>query len=61
MVQYHSFDNWKILVNVQLVKLCGMHADDLPDYDYRNAYNRNMSPAETAKKALRNAKKDMGL
>lgn len=61
MAQHLSYNDWMILVNVAIRKLCGMVADDLPDYLYHDAYNRGITPGIVARKAVAAAKKDMGI
>lgn len=51
-----TFESWMVDVNRVLGKLCGMQADDLPDYDYRVAYEMCKGPVWVAKDVIRNAK-----
>lgn len=53
---YTQYDEWEQKVDAQMVDTCGMGIDDLPDYDYRAAYNANKTPVQCAKKAIANAK-----
>lgn len=55
------FHEWKGAVNACIVRRLGLHADDLPDWDYRRAYDDKKSPTETANAVIRAAKKEMGL
>lgn len=50
-----TFDAWMTRVNAAIDKLCGCDSDDLPDYDYYNAYEDMLSPSQAARKAIRNA------
>ncbi len=59
--QYHSsrkatFEEWKKLVDKEVIARTGMSADDLPDYAYRDCYDDGVSPKNTAARAIRNAK-----
>jgi hypothetical protein len=56
-----TFEQWKVQVDRHVLEQCGLHADDLPDYRYRDAYEDNVKPATAARKAIMAAKKDMGL
>lgn len=51
-----TFQQWKHQVDAAIVKKVGMSADDLPDWPYRDAYNRGHSPASAASAAIRSAK-----
>lgn len=46
------FKAWMKLVDVEVVKLCGVNAADLPDFAYRDAYDDGASPVETATEAV---------
>lgn len=50
-----TFREWKREVNKELVHLCGMVADDLPDYDYWDAWDGEVTPADTAREVLEEA------
>lgn len=56
-----SYDQWKLQVSRHVLEQCGLHADDLPDYRYRDDYDDNVKPAITARRVVKAAKKDMGL
>jgi hypothetical protein len=56
-----SFELWMHRVNVELVKLCGMRADDIDDWRYRDDYEDGKTPETSARRALRNAKRDSGM
>lgn len=47
-----SFEEWKRQVNIELARLCGMVADDLPDCDYWMEWQSGTSPLEMAHEAL---------
>jgi hypothetical protein len=51
-----TFDEFKAKVNAELIKLCDMTSDDLPDYDYAIAWETRRNPKAVAKAALRAAK-----
>lgn len=42
-------------VNTEIENQIGCHRDDLPDYDYWNAYEEFLSPKRCAAAAIRNA------
>lgn len=50
------YDAWKKRVNDHVLTAVGMECDDLPDYDYRRAFDAGESPKTTAKRAIRAAK-----
>ncbi len=50
------FTEYMNAVNVYLERLCGMTADDLPDWKYREDYDNDVSPLRCAKRAIRNAR-----
>jgi hypothetical protein len=54
--QDEAFLKWKGAVNAAVVRKCGLHCDDLPDWPYRDAYDRKMSPHKAAAAVIRNAK-----
>lgn len=51
-----TFESWKKSVDLAVVKLCGLSADDLPDAPYYDWYEKGTMPAQAAKKAIRLAK-----
>jgi hypothetical protein len=53
--QVQSFQVWKALVASEVDRLCGMHPDDLPDFDYWRAFERKQSPKATAKRVVAKA------
>jgi hypothetical protein len=52
----HKFTEWMRQVDACLTALCGMVSDDLPDFDYRKAYDAKRTPAATARAAFRAAR-----
>lgn len=52
---YRTFEEWKAAVNRSVMAICGLGADDLPDYDYYMAWKANFSPEKVAKAALKAA------
>ena len=50
-----TFDEWKAEVNRRL-GVFGLHADDLPDWGYYDAWEAGMPPVKAARKALKAAK-----
>ena len=47
-----NFETWMAEVDRRLVLACGMGVDDLPDYNYRDAFDEGISPKEIANEAL---------
>jgi len=56
-----SFEQWKKLVDENIVTRCGMTSDDLDDWCYVDDYEDGMSPSRSAARAIRNAKDACGL
>lgn len=56
MTQKISFESWKLHVDLHLQKLCGMLADDLPDWRYLDDYEDGKTSLQSAKRAIKNAK-----
>lgn len=50
-----TFAEYMAAVNVYLDRLCGMTADDLPDWKYHDDYEDDVSPLRCAKRAIKNA------
>lgn len=51
-----SFDAWMAKVNALIVKKTGFNADDLPDYNYLDAFEDGHSAGSTASSAIRAAR-----
>ena len=51
-----TFEEWMIEVNKHLDRKCGMVADDLPDWRYRDAYNAGKQPEVAAYQAIKAAR-----
>ena len=47
---------WKGAVNAAVVRKIGVSADDLPDWNYRDAFEKGMAPSKAAAAVIRNAK-----
>lgn len=47
-----SFDAWFDAVDREIVAICGLGVNDLPDQPYRDWYNDEMPPREAAMYAL---------
>lgn len=47
---------FKAEVNKEVLALCGMECDDLPDFNYVGAFNKGWSPKLTARKVVAWAK-----
>lgn len=52
--QFPTYEAWKEQVNLEVTKLCGLGCDDLPDWDYRSAWQSGEDPRVTAKDVLEN-------
>ena len=50
-----TFEDWMAAVNTHIQRRTGLDRDDLPDWNYRDAYDDDMSPSEAAREAVRNA------
>lgn len=51
-----SFEEWMREVNAALLALCGMCADDLPDWRYADDWREGVNPGRSARRAIRYAK-----
>ena len=51
-----SYDVWMSRVNGLLIQMTGMGVDDLPDFNYRDAWADRWGVARTAKAVIKNAK-----
>jgi hypothetical protein len=51
-----GFKTWMEQVNDQIYRKCGLGADDLPDWCYRDAYDARTTPRSAASQAVRAAK-----
>lgn len=47
-----SFKQWMMAVDVEIVRICGLTHDDLADYCYRDEYEDDVDPKETAHEVL---------
>ena len=56
-----TFEEWYAEVDQWVVRKCGLSRDDLPDWNYRDAYEDGVQAHHAAAKAIRAAKQDMGL
>ncbi len=56
-----TFDDWMKLVNRRCEQICGMSADDLPDYHYWDLWDSECSPEDCAQEVIENAVEDMGM
>ena len=50
-----TFNDFMAAVDAEIIKVCGLSYDDLPDYLYGDDYDDGFTPKQTAKHALRNA------
>ena len=51
-----TFEEYMRMVNVYLVRLCGMDADMLPDWKYADDYEDDVPPLRCARRAIKNAR-----
>ena len=51
-----TFEAWKRAVDAEIQRRCGMSADDLPDWRYRDDFADKVTPARCAARAIKNAK-----
>lgn len=51
-----TWEQWKGAVNAAVIRKVGVPADDLPDWDYRDAFESGMAPSKAAAAIIRNAK-----
>lgn len=56
-----NFEDWKQEVAKLMFHRLGLHPDDLPDWTYRAAWEDGMSPRTACAKAIKAAKKEMGV
>ena len=49
------YDIWLVNVNREVYKISGLSIDEIPDFDYWQAYDNGLSPKVTAKKAIKSA------
>jgi hypothetical protein len=62
MGNLQTFEQWKARVDKAIAKrLLGMTSEELPDWDYRRAYDEGMRPVGAASHAIKHAKKELGL
>jgi hypothetical protein len=47
-----AFRAWLRRLDAELLALCGLERDDLPDYPYRDAFDAGDAPGEAAAAAL---------
>ena len=51
------FDEWQRIVELYLVEKCGMGIEDLPDYDYWEAWDNGENPKNVAEQVIENARR----
>lgn len=61
MTQKLSFENWKREVDAEIMRRVSMVSEDLPDWNYRGAYDEGMTSKRAAAKAIQYAKREMGV
>ena len=57
----NEFTEWKDLVNFWMMEEIGIGTDDIPDYDYYQAYRLYLSAQTCAKRAVGSALLALGL
>ena len=50
-----TFEQWKQQVDRHIAEFCGLTSDDLPDCNYRDWYEDEVSPAQAARRAVKYA------
>ena len=53
-----TFATWKQLVSRLILSRTGLHADDMPDIDYRGMYDDDAPACDAAQEAIDNARDD---
>ena len=56
-----AFYTWLKLVDTQIQRQVGLSRDDLPDWNYADAYAAGYSATKAAVMAIRAARREMGL
>lgn len=51
-----TFEAWKKQVDDEMFSMFGLLTDDIPDFDYYSAYQRNINPRRVASAAWNAAK-----
>lgn len=54
-----TFAEWLAKVDKHVVDRLGICLDDLPDWNYRDAYDEGMTPARAASRTINNAKRNL--
>ena len=49
------FENFKMAIDLELQRRCGITSDDLPDYHYRVNFDDGISVMATVEEVLENA------
>jgi hypothetical protein len=60
-MQKLTFEQWKKSVDAIIGSLCGLSADDIDDWCYRDDYDNGLTPKRSAQRAIRNAKENCGM
>lgn len=50
-----SFEQWKAAVNREVIAICGLSCDDLPDVNYRDLYESEVTADDAAREVLTEA------
>ena len=53
---FDGFTAWMAKVDALMARSCGMSSMDLPDWNYRDAYDDGASPSSAARQAIRAAR-----
>jgi len=56
-----SFEDWKREVDQEIKRRTTLISSDLPDWDYRRAYDEGLTAKRAAAKAIQYAKREMGV
>lgn len=56
-----TFEQWKKEVDDCIGSLCGLGANDLPDWNYWTAWNDSVQPYDASREVVENACEEMGM
>lgn len=51
-----TFEEWQTKVAQAMEKAISLGPDDIPDWDYRSAYDRGVKPESAARQAIKAAR-----
>jgi hypothetical protein len=56
-----TWEQWRREVDAEIMRRVSMTSDDLPDWNYRGAYEEGLTAKRAAAKAIQYAKREMGV